>query len=108
METVVLVIHLLIAVALVGVVLIQKSEGGGLGMGGGNMGGMMTTRGSANLLTRATAILAAMFFVTSLTLAWLAGNTRGSESIFDQVPAATDAPVEAPQQPAEPTVPVGQ
>jgi len=104
MFEVVLVIHLLIALALVGVVLIQKSEGGGLGMGSGTMGGMMTTRGSANLLTRTTAVLAACFFATSLTLAVLAGNTAGGESILEQVPAAETAPVPAP---AEPTVPVG-
>lgn len=110
METVVLVIHLLIAMALVGVVLIQKSEGGGLGMGGGNMGGMMTTRGSANLLTRATALLAAAFFATSLILAILAGNASRTDSIFDRVPAAApEAPAEAPAPaPAEPSVPVGE
>lgn len=107
METVVLVVHLLIATALVGVVLIQKSEGGGLGMGGGNMGGMMTTRGSANLLTRVTAFLAAAFFATSLILAILAGTTSRTESIFDRAPAATEAPVEAPA-PVQPTVPVGE
>lgn len=106
MEVVVLVIHLLIALALVGVVLIQKSEGGGLGIGGGSMGGMMTTRGSANLLTRVTAFLAAAFFSTSLILAIMAGNTTQTESIFDRVPAA---PAEQPAQPApaQPSVPVG-
>jgi len=106
METVVLVIHLLIALALVGVVLIQRSEGGGLGLGGGTMGGFMTARGSANLLTRATAILAAAFFCTSLILAILAGGGRGTESIFDQ-PAAT-APAPSPAQNTQPAVPVGQ
>ncbi len=111
METIVLVVHLLIAVALVGVVLIQKSEGGGLGIGGGTMGGMMTTRGSANLLTRTTAILAGCFFVTSITLAILAGNHRSSESIFDTVPATEQPAVPAGQPtpaPAQPTVPSGQ
>lgn len=113
METIVLVIHLLIAIALVGVVLIQKSEGGGLGIGGGTMGGMMTARGSANLLTRTTAILAGCFFVTSITLAILAGAQRSNESIFDTVPTSQQpATPEVPAQPAptppQPAVPSGQ
>ena len=66
METIVIVIHLMIVLALVGVVLLQRSEGGGLGIGGGS--GFMTARGAANALTRATAILAAAFFATSLGL----------------------------------------
>ncbi|MFM2044832.1 MAG: hypothetical protein RLY86_3408 [Pseudomonadota bacterium] len=107
MELVVLVIHLLIAIALVGVVLIQKSEGGGLGMGSGNMGGMMTTRGSANLLTRATAFLAAAFFATSLILAILAG-TRPAGSLDFSTPAETAVPAETPAPtPAQPQVPTG-
>lgn len=120
MEKVVLVIHLLIAAALVGVVLVQKSEGGGLGLGGGTMGGFMTARGSANLLTRMTAILAAAFFTTSLVLAILAGNAREGRSIFDQVPPAAPtstapsaptgdaAPATPPATPAQPAVPSGQ
>ena len=60
MITVVLVVHLMLAVALVGVVLLQKSEGGALGMGGGGMSGFMTGRSTANLLTRTTAVLAAL------------------------------------------------
>ena len=84
MEQVVLIIHLLIAIALVGVVLIQRSEGGGLGLGGtGGMGPMMSVRGTANLLTRTTAILAACFVGTSLTLAILAGSDRTAPSILD-------------------------
>ncbi|TIW78477.1 MAG: preprotein translocase subunit SecG, partial [Mesorhizobium sp.] len=70
METVLIVIHLMVVLALVGVVLLQRSEGGGLGIGGGS--GFMTARGAANALTRATAILAAAFFVTSLALSILA------------------------------------
>jgi len=65
METLVLTVHILIALALIGVVLLQRSEGGGLGIGGGGGGaggGFMTARGTANLLTRVTAILAACFF----------------------------------------------
>ena len=112
MATIILVIHLLIALALVGVVLLQRSEGGGLGIGGGTMGGFMTARGSANLLTRTTAILAAAFFVTSLILAILAGTTGSKpRSILDQMPgssgsapapAATPTPT-APAAPAPPT-----
>ncbi|HET6470099.1 MAG TPA: preprotein translocase subunit SecG [Geminicoccaceae bacterium] len=104
MTTVVLVIHLLVALALVGVVLLQRSEGGGLGMGGGSFGGMMSGRGTANLLTRTTAILATCFMVTSLLLAILASQARGPRSILDlDLPAARtgpDAPMAAPQVPA--------
>lgn len=72
MEAVVLVLHLMIAIGLVGVVLLQRSEGGALGIGGGGSGGFMTGRGTANLLTRVTAGLAALFFLTSITLTMLA------------------------------------
>jgi preprotein translocase subunit SecG len=82
MQTVLLVIHLLITVAMIGVILIQRSEGG-MGLGGGTMGGLMTTRGSANLLTHTTAILAACFLVTSLTLAILASHQNRPSSILD-------------------------
>lgn len=90
METVVLVIHLLIALALVGVILLQRSEGGGLGMGGGGgggggMGGFMTGRETANLLTRTTAILATAFIATSLILAIMANDTTPQGSILDQL-----------------------
>ena len=80
METVVIVIHLMVVLALVGVVLLQRSEGGGLGIGGGS--GFMTARGAANALTRATAILAAAFFATSLGLSLIAryGERRSTYS----------------------------
>lgn len=85
MEAILLVIHLMLAVALVGVVLIQRSEGGGLGIGGGGgMSGFMTGRSTANLLTRATAVLAAGFMVTSIALAIIHGRARESTSIIDQ------------------------
>ncbi len=102
MTEVIVVIHLILAIVLVGVILLQRSEGGGLGMGGGGgggMGGFMTGRATANLLTRATAVIAALFMLTSLTLAILAGGERESRSILDQPPA----PVE--QEPAEPEGP---
>ena len=83
MQTVLLVIHLLITASLIGVILIQRSEGG-MGLGGGNMGGLMTTRGSANLLTHTTAILAACFLATSLGLAILASQESRPSTILDQ------------------------
>lgn len=87
METVLLVIHLMLAIALIGVVLLQKSEGGGLGIGGGS--GFMTARGAANALTRTTAILAAAFFVTSLALTLLARYQPSPTDIFDRLPQQT-------------------
>ncbi|WP_192178745.1 preprotein translocase subunit SecG [Mesorhizobium amorphae] len=88
METVLIVIHLMVVLALVGVVLLQRSEGGGLGIGGGS--GFMTARGAANALTRATAILAAAFFVTSLTLSILARYGEKPIDILDRAPASSD------------------
>ena len=102
MIQIVLVIHLLIALGLVGSVLLQRSEGGGLGMGGGGSssgGGFMSGRGTANLLTRTTAILAACFFATSLILAILASGSREGGSIMD---------VPQPTIPAGPQVPASQ
>src|SRR3954462_3648615 len=95
MQTVVILIHLMIVLAMVGLVLIQKSEGGGLGMGGGSGGGFMSSRGTANVLTRATGILAALFFATSLFLSILAGFDRKPRSIIDGgggTPAIPGAP----------------
>jgi preprotein translocase subunit SecG len=103
MIKVILVIHLFLALALVGVVLLQRSEGGALGIGGGGgMGGFMTGRGTANLLTRATAILAALFIVSSLALAKLAGGDRTTRSILDRPPPAAEQPVEQPPVPSAP------
>lgn len=84
MSTVLIVIHLIIVVALCGIVLIQRSEGGGLGIGGGS--GFMSARGTANTLTRTTAILAALFFVTSLGLSLLARYGDRPTDILDQIP----------------------
>lgn len=85
MQTVVIVIHLLIVIALVGVVLIQRSEGGGLGIGGGS--GFMTARGTKNALTRLTAILAGCFFLTSIILTVLqAMPGSGGADILDRIP----------------------
>jgi preprotein translocase subunit SecG len=133
MLTVVIVIHLMIVAAMIGLVLLQKSEGGGLGMGGGG-GGFLTSRGTSNVLTRTTAILAAGFFATSLVLSIIASWERKPRSILQpagapttQVPApgtepnpsgllerlqgasppATSAPA-APAAPSEPQVPRSQ
>src|SRR5215472_12873584 len=93
MQTVVIVIHLMIVAVLIGAVLLQKSEGGGLGMGGG--AGFMSSRGTANLLTRTTAVLAAGFFLTSLVMSWLASLDRKPTSIIGSQPASQSQPVGA-------------
>jgi preprotein translocase subunit SecG len=120
METILIVIHLMVVLVLVGVILLQKSEGGGLDIGGGS--GFMTARGAANTLTRATAILATIFFVTSLALSLIARygdkpidildrapvTEQGGKGVLDQLPGST-AP--APAKPADstsaPAVPTG-
>ncbi|HZG28173.1 MAG TPA: preprotein translocase subunit SecG [Ensifer sp.] len=84
MQTVLIVIHLMIVLALVGLVLIQRSEGGGLGIGGGS--GFMSARGTANALTRTTAILATLFFITSLGLGILARYQAKPTDILDRIP----------------------
>ena len=118
MHTVLITFHLIVVVALVGVVLLQRSEGGALGIGGG---GIMTGRGQANALTRATAILGTIFFITSLALTVMANMGRAPKSIFDGVaPPSQSAPggsvldqlkqieerqQQAPVAPAAPTAP---
>ncbi|MGN6583893.1 MAG: preprotein translocase subunit SecG [Rhizobiaceae bacterium] len=87
MQIVIIVIHLMAVIALVGVILVQKSEGGGLGIGGGS--GFMTARGAANVLTRTTAILAAIFFATSLGLSLIARYGSQPMDILDQAPQQT-------------------
>ena len=111
MTNILLIIHLLLALSLIGVVLLQRSEGGGLGIGGasgggGGMGGFLTGRGTANLLTRTTAILAAAFMVTSLALTILAGGGGESGSLFGDQPLPS-APMEhTPAEPEQPAPPV--
>ena len=109
LTTVLLIIHLFVTIALIGVVLIQRSEGGGLGIGSSQgMGSFMGGRGTANLLTRTTAILGAAFFVLSLALALLNRGTAGSgRSLLDTAPPAATAPATPalPALPAGPTVP---
>jgi preprotein translocase subunit SecG len=112
MTLVLLIIHLFVTIALIGVVLIQRSEGGGLGIGSSQgMGAFMGGRGTANLLTRTTAVLAAIFFALSMVLALL-GHTQGSGGLLAPPPAptapisgtpATPAPAPAPTGPVVPT-----
>jgi preprotein translocase subunit SecG len=97
MQTVLIVIHLMVVTAMIGAVLLQRSEGGGLGIGGG--GGFMTSRGTANVLTRATAGLAVVFFITSLGLSILAGINRAPRSILQE---GSGPQVPAPGAPAQP------
>jgi preprotein translocase subunit SecG len=88
MQTVIIVVHLMIVATLIATVLLQKSEGGGLGMGGG--AGFMSSRGTANLLTRTTAVLAVGFFLTSLALSWIASYDRRPSSVI--VPSSQSQP----------------
>ena len=99
MQTVAIVIHLMIVATLIATVLLQKSEGGGLGVGGG--AGFMSSRGTANLLTRTTAILAFGFYLTSLFLSWYASYDRKPTSILDNSPASQSQPA-GPATPAPP------
>lgn len=111
MESVLLVIHLFLALAIIGLVLLQRSEGGGLGIGGGSggLGGLATPQSAANLLSRATAICAGAFFLTSLLLGIMAGRGGGGETALMEALREAPAPVEAPaaespdvqEQPAE-------
>jgi len=109
MLQILLVVHLLIAIAMVVTILLQRSEGGALGIGGGGGGGggmgLFSARGTANALSRSTAFLAICFFLTSIGLALLAGSGRESGSILDA--PAVPAPVQ-PAEPAEPSVPLSQ
>jgi preprotein translocase subunit SecG len=99
MQTVVIVIHLMVVATLIATVLLQKSEGGGLGVGGG--AGFMSSRGTANLLTRTTAVLAVGFFLTSLVLSWLASYDRKPSSII--VPTTQSQPAGGAAPTAPPT-----
>jgi preprotein translocase subunit SecG len=100
MQTVVIVVHLMIVATLIATVLLQKSEGGGLGVGGG--AGFMSSRGTANLLTRTTAVLAVLFFGTSLFLSWWASYDRKPSSIIGSTPASQSQPA-GPTPVAPPT-----
>ena len=91
MENVILVIHLILALGLIGVVLLQRSEGGGLGMGGGGGGGAMTGRSAASALSKLTWILAIAFIATSITMTIIAAQNSAGSSVLDRL--GTQAPV---------------
>ena len=106
MQTILLVIHLMLALALIGAVLLQKSEGGALGIGGGGgMSGFMTGRSTANLLTRTTAILAGAFFATSIVLVVLAAHRNEARSVIEQSAPPSTAPATPVPAPAAPSAP---
>jgi preprotein translocase subunit SecG len=132
MQEVILIIHILLAIVMVAVILLQRSEGGALGIGGGGGGGgLISTRGAANLLTRATAILAGLFFLTSIGLTILSKSSTHASSVLDTStqqstqqpsgsapnlpntalpksapePSTNAAPQTAPSEPAAPTEP---
>ena len=100
-----LVIHLLLAIAMVIAILLQRSEGGALGIGGGGGGGFMTGRGAGSALTKFTAIAATLFFITSLSLAIMSGGNREQRSIMD---GASPAGESVPALPSVPSVPLPQ
>src|SRR5256714_11517099 len=106
MQTLLVVAELIIAIALICFVLLQRSEGGALGMGGGSsMGGLFTARGAADTLTRTTSILAFLFFATCIVLNILALKGRDQTSILDTVPVTApgkSAPAPALAPPAGP------
>jgi len=105
MQTLLLVAELIIAIALIGFVLLQRSEGGGLGMGGSSsMGGLFTARGAADTLTRTTSVLAFLFFLTCIVLNVMALHGRDQTSILDSAPATT---IPAKPAPAPAPLPVG-
>jgi len=107
MYAVLLTIEVIVCVAMIGVILLQRSEGGGLGLGtGGGVGGLMSGRGAANVLTRTTVILATIFIGTSIALALLAKSTRVSNPLGDVAPASAPLgtlPDLAPSAPATPS-----
>jgi len=113
MQAVLIIVHLFVAVALIFVVLLQRSEGGALGMGGGGsgLGGLFSPRGAASTLTRTTAILGVVFFATSLALTLLALGGRRPESILNpptvpgsQIPGTPGTPPTLPSR-QSPTLP---
>ena len=105
MTTVLIVIHLMVVLAMIGLVLLQRSEGGALGIGGG-AGGFMTGRGAGNVLTHATGVLAIVFFATSIGLALLARLETRPSDIFDTLPGQTEPAAPAPAAPAPVAAPV--
>ncbi|MGI4850822.1 MAG: preprotein translocase subunit SecG [Janthinobacterium lividum] len=105
MTTVLMTLHIILAVAMVGIILIQKNEGG-LGMGSGAMGSLMSTRGTTNLLTRLTGILATLFFLTTLGLAIVFKGANKPQSIFDASTTVTKTLPSTTPVPVAPTTPL--
>ncbi len=91
MENIILIIHLILAVCLIGVVLLQRSEGGGLGIGGGGGGGVMSGRSAANALGRLTWIFAIGFIITSISLTVLAARNASGDSVIERLGTAAPA-----------------
>ena len=107
MTAVLLVIHVILAVTMVVVVLLQRSDGGALGgLGGGSFGGLMSGRQSASMLTRTTGVLAACFMATSMLMAILASHSREPTSILDEAPPAQSEPL--PEPDTGPNVPTAE
>lgn len=107
MQAVLLVIQLIVSVSLIGVVLLQRSEGGALGMGGGgsSFGGLFSPRGAADTLTRTTAVLAVLFFCSSLGLTLLALRARPESSLLQPAPISNTLPASLPKSSPQPTGP---
>jgi preprotein translocase subunit SecG len=105
MQAVLIIVHLLVAMSLIFVVLLQRSEGGALGMGGGGsgLGGLFSPRGAASTLTRTTAILGLVFFITSMSLTLLSLGARRPTSILNQVAPGQTAPVNPNAPPTLPS-----
>lgn len=106
MENVVLIVHLILALCLIGVVLLQRSEGGGLGIGGGG-GGAMAGRSSGTALGKLTWAFAIAFICTSIALTIVAAKNSADSSVFDRIGIA-DPTSQAPDSPASPSLPSGQ
>ncbi len=103
MESVVLVIHLILALAIIGLVMLQRSEGGGLGIGGsGGMGGFASAHTTANVMSRITGICAAGFFATSLILGILSGAHNSGRSVMDSLDKPSSPAAAATSVPGEP------
>lgn len=104
MDSILLIVHLFVAVALVGLVLLQQGKGADMGaaFGSGSSQTVFGARGSANFLSRTTSILATVFFITSLTLAYFAGQARQGESVVDRIDGLS--PVETMQEQTAPAM----
>ncbi|MDX2238833.1 MAG: preprotein translocase subunit SecG, partial [Hyphomonadaceae bacterium] len=107
MQAAVLIVHLFLCLGVIGLVLMQRSEGGALGMGGGG-GSLMTGRGAADVLARFTSIAGALFLLTSITLTMMASAARddANRSIFDRAPAPITAPAAPAPVDSAPAAPV--